>query len=175
MNHGGFVNEVVGGWQVSSIVTAQTGTPDNTTAWDSAGTAQNAVSNRLNCTGISPYLSNPTPNAYFNVAAFSNPVGGTYGTCGRNVLYAPSTVNWDASVFKNFRITEGQALQFRMEMFNAPNHPELAAPNLSFGTTTQTPTSSFNTIRSTSTINQSGSPAANGVMRQIQFALKYTF
>ena len=175
LNHGGFVNELVGGWQLTSIITAQTGPPDNTSGWDSAGDLQNPVGNRLNCTGIDPNLSNPTSSQWFNPAAFTNNIGGTYGTCGRNVLYAPSTFNWDASVFKNFRVTEGQTLQFRMEMFNAPNHPELGQPNLSYGTTNQIASSNFNRITSTSTINSSGSPSAGGVMRQIQFALKYTF
>lgn len=175
LNRGGLVNELVGGWQLTSIITAQTGPPDNTAGWDSAGTLQNPVSNRLNCTGVDPYLPNPTPSEYYNPAAFTNNIGGTYGTCGRNVLYSPSTFNWDASVFKNFKVTEQQFLQFRMEMFNAPNHPELGEPNLSFGTTNQTPSSSFNKITSTSTINSTGSPSAGGVMREIQFALKYTF
>ncbi|HEX4164866.1 MAG TPA: TonB-dependent receptor [Bryobacteraceae bacterium] len=175
LDRGGFLNELVGGWQITSIITAQTGPPDNTSGWDSAGTLQNPVSNRLNCTGVSPYLPNPTANEYYNPAAFANNIGGTYGTCGRNVLYSPSTFNWDASVFKNFKVTEKQFLQFRAELFNAPNHPELGQPNLSYGTTNQTASSSFNKITSTSTINSAGSPAANGVMRQIQFALKYTF
>ena len=37
-------------------------------------------------------------------------------------------VNFDFSAIKDFRITESQALQFRMEMFNAPNHVELGTP-----------------------------------------------
>jgi hypothetical protein len=42
-------------------------------------------------------------------------------------------VNIDFSTIKDFRITEGQALQFRMEMFNAPNHVEWGSPNASWG------------------------------------------
>jgi hypothetical protein len=42
-------------------------------------------------------------------------------------------VNIDFSTFKDFRVREGQALQFRMEMFNAPNHVELGTPNTGWG------------------------------------------
>ena len=57
--------------------------------------------------------------------AFRNTVAGEFGNCGRNVLIAPSQWNVDFSAMKDFRITEGHAIQFRMEMFNAPNHPGL--------------------------------------------------
>jgi hypothetical protein len=66
---------------------------------------------------------------------------------------------------KDFRITEKQALQFRMEMFNAPNHVELGTPGSSWGGSSNVaPPSNFGVITST---------RAN--MRQIQFALKYNF
>jgi len=65
-------------------------------------------------------------------------------------LRGPKQLNFDLSALKDFRITETQALQFRVEMFNAPNHVELGVPS-----------SSWN----------GSSGAAN--MRQIQFALKY--
>ena len=48
-------------------------------------------------------------------------------------------MNIDFSTFKDFRITEGHALQFRMEMFNAPNHVALGTPNTGWGTQNQTP------------------------------------
>ena len=59
------------------------------------------------------------------------------------------------------------ALQFRMEMFNAPNHVQLGSPNANWGNQNAAPAgpaSSFGQIRGTVT-----------TMRQIQFALKYNF
>ena len=112
-------------------------------------------------------LPNPTANAYLNPAAFTNPVAGTFGNCARNNLVAPRQVNVDFSAIKDFRITEKQALQFRMEMFNAPNHVEWGSPNANWGNQNAPPlppAASFGQIRST---------VAN--MRQIQFALKYNF
>ena len=164
LNHGGIVNQVVGGWQVSTITTLQSGLPIDTTSWDSAGTSFNPNSNRLNCVAPNQVLDNPTANAYLNPAAFSNTVAGQYGTCARNNLKGPHQVNIDFSTIKDFRIAERQALQFRMEMFNAPNHVEWGSPNASWGSSNVAAPTSFGQIRGT---------AAS--MRQIQFALKYNF
>ena len=109
-------------------------------------------------------LPNPTANAYLNPAAFSNTVAGQYGTCARNNLVGPKQVNFDFSTIKDFRIAERQALQFRMEMFNAPNHVEWGSPSASWGSSNVAAPASFGQIRGT---------AAS--MRQIQFALKYNF
>jgi hypothetical protein len=173
LNHGGVLDRIVGGWQVSSIFTMQNGAPIDTTSWDAAGTNFVPSSNRLNCTGAASYVrDNPNANAYLNVAAFTNAAPGTYGTCGRNNLRGPRQVNLDFSTIKDIRITEGQALQFRMEMFNAPNHVQWGSPNASWGNTNYknadgsfaAPAGSFGQIRSTLSS-----------MRQIQFALKYNF
>ena len=165
LNHGGIVNQVVGGWQVSTIATLQNGLPIDTASWDSAGTSFNPNSNRINCVAdVNQVLPNPTANNYLNPAAFTNTVAGQFGNCARNNLRGPRQVNIDFSTIKDFRIAERQALQFRLEMFNAPNHVELGSPSASWGSSNAAPPSSFGQIRGT---------AAN--MRQLQLALKYNF
>jgi len=64
---------------------------------------------------------------------------------------------------KDFRFNDRHALQFRMEMFNAPNHPAWGRPSAAWGSQGANPAASFGRIRSTSQL------------RQIQFALKYYF
>ena len=108
-------------------------------------------------------VSNPNQNLWFNPAAFANPLGGTFGNCGRDNLRGPKRVNFDASVIKDFRIREKQALQFRMEMFNAPNHVELGTPNTSWSGSGAAAPSNFGQITNAAT------------MRQIQMALKFNF
>ncbi len=168
LNHGGIVNQLVGGWQMSSILTMQSGPPLDTTSWDSAGTSFVPASTRLNCVaGVNQVLDHPTADHYLNPAAFANSIAGQFGNCGRNNLIGPRQVNLDFSTIKDFRVKEGQALQFRMEMFNAPNHVEWGSPNANWGNQNAAPAppaSSFGQIRTT---------AAR--MRQIQFALKYNF
>ena len=63
---------------------------------------------------------------------FTLPAPGTEGNVGRNVFRAPKFQNHDLAIFKNFRIKEGMKLQFRTEMFNFVNHPNLGLPDLSF-------------------------------------------
>ena len=166
-NQGGVVNQVIGGWQASTITTMQSGGTVNTSSWDSAGT--NFVSNatRLNCVaGVDPVLPNHGQNGWFNPAAFSNPVAGTFGNCSRNSLRGPWMGNQDVSIFKFFPITEKKNVEFRMEMFNAPNHVLLnVGGQLNWGNgSSPTPTTSFGKITGTS-----------AAMRQIQFALKLNF
>jgi hypothetical protein len=166
LNRGGIVNELIGGWQVSTITTAQSGSITETSSWDSAGVVFSPNGERLNClAGVNPVLPNPNQNAWYNPAAFSNPVAGTFGNCGRDNLRGPRQVNIDFSTIKDFRITERQALQFRVEMFNVPNHVELGTPNSSWGGSSNVaPPSNFGVITST-----------RASMRQIQLALKYNF
>jgi hypothetical protein len=164
LNRGGVVDQIVGGWQFSTITTVQDGTSITTRSWDSAGQAIVPDGNRLNCVaGISQVASAPNPDLYFVPAAFSNTTAGQFGNCGRNNLVAPSQWNVDFSTMKDFRISEKHALQFRMEMFNAPNHPAWGRPSANWGSQNATPSTAFGRIRTTQQL------------RQIQFALKYYF
>jgi hypothetical protein len=166
LNRGGIVNHVVGNWQVSTISTIQSGAVTETSTYDSAGVVFSPNGARLNCVaGASQVQPNPGQNGWYNPAAFSNPIPGTFGNCARDNLRGPRQVNIDFSTIKDFRITERNALQFRMEMFNAPNHVELGTPSASWGgSSSVTPPSNFGYITST-----------RASMRQIQFALKYNF
>ncbi|MEO7142441.1 MAG: carboxypeptidase-like regulatory domain-containing protein [Bryobacteraceae bacterium] len=166
-NTGGLMNEILGGWQVGSIVTWESGLPLNTQAGvDEPGTGGYGEI-RLNSTGISPNLAGgqATTGRWFNPAAFALPAPGTFGNFMRNELEGPSLFNWDSSAIKNFRIREGQNLQFRWEMFNAGNHANWAEPNPNWSSTNPAkPGAAFLTISGTQT-----------AMREMQFALKYTF
>ena len=171
LNHGGIVNEVVGGWQLTAITTIQSGLSLEASSWDSGETNFSPPSSRLNCTGLDPNLPSGSRSIFgwYNAAAFSNPYAGTLGNCGRDNLQDPHTVNIDFSAIKNFRINDRQNVQFRAEMFNAPNHVELGAPNVSWNGSNAggaAPPSNFGWITSL---------LSNSTMRQIQFALKYSF
>jgi hypothetical protein len=124
---------------------------------------------------VNPYVANPNPNSYLNMADFSNAVAtplsySSFGNCGRNNLMGPRTTNLDFSLLKDFRVTERQRLQVRMEMFNAANHPEFSPPSATWGTQSGTPAASFGLIRSSGT-----ALGTVTTMREIQFAMKYIF
>jgi len=78
---------------------------------------------------------------------------------GRNTGTGPGLNNWDLSAFKNFKPTERPImLQFRVELFNALNHPNFGLPGRTFNTAT------FGVISTTTTSNQ-----------DVQFTLKLIF
>ncbi|MEO8734921.1 MAG: TonB-dependent receptor [Edaphobacter sp.] len=164
---GGILNEVIGGWQLGSIVTWQSGFALNTAAGvDEAGTGGYGEI-RLNLTGISPNLPSGkrTVKNWYNRAAFALPAPGTFGTMRRNSLIGPSFINWDSSAIKNFHIYEQQNLQFRFEVFNTANHPNWSTPNANWSSSNPAaPGAAFTQITTTA-----------HAMRQMQFALKYNF
>ena len=167
LNRGGVLNQIVGGWQLSTITTLQSGSPVDTSSWDSGGT--NFISNatRLNCVaGVDPVLPGNNSNGWFNPAAFTNTVAGSFGNCSRNSLRGPWLGNEDVSIVKYFPIREKQTLEFRAEMFNAPNHVELTENGQLSWANGSSPKPSTTFGRITATQNP---------MRQIQFALKFSF
>jgi hypothetical protein len=63
---------------------------------------------------------------------FCNPQPGTVGNLPRNAFNGPAFFNWDLGILKSFPITESKYLEFRVEMFNAPNHPTFAVGDPNF-------------------------------------------
>ena len=51
------------------------------------------------------------------------PVLREYGNAANAVVRGPGSVNFDFSLFKEFRVTERYKLQFRSEYFNLTNTP----------------------------------------------------
>ena len=58
---------------------------------------------------------------------FTRPAQDTFGS--RNSLYGPRFFNTDLAIAKNFNITERANAQFRAEIFNLFNHPQLGNPS----------------------------------------------
>ncbi len=154
----GFVNALIGGWQVGSIFTMQSGYPLNIfQGGDPSNTGH--TFDRPDATGVDPFEGwNSNIDAWWNPAAFSRTPDGRHGTMGRNALTTPGQFSWDFSTLKDFRFSEKHRLQFRFEAFNLPNHPVWGNPDASITNGT------FGQIRSTRTN-----------MRNLQLALKYYF
>ena len=60
---------------------------------------------------------------YFNPNCFTTPAFGQLGTIVWPYIHMPAYFDSDLGVFKNFRITERQSLQFRLTATNFLNHP----------------------------------------------------
>ncbi len=136
------VDAVIGGWEVSPIVSFRTGFPLPVYgASDQSGTFSRG--SRADCNSIPTITSDmPIQGAggiqwFTNNGNFTTPAVGTFGNCAPQLgsLRSPHYADIDLSLHKNFQISERFRLQFRTDFINAFNHVQLDAPNMSLGTT----------------------------------------
>jgi hypothetical protein len=114
-------------WQLAGTTIAYTGPPF---------TPRVANFNFLNGEASRPdrvakgTVDEPTVDRWFDRAAFPVvPVGAfRFGSSGRNILDGPGTFNVNASLSRRFKFSEQGAVQFRLESFNLPNHPNFNLP-----------------------------------------------
>jgi hypothetical protein len=154
--------KVVGGWQVSGILTLLTGTPfyisANGGALNTPGETQTA--NQVAPVEILHAIG--AGNPWFSTASFTQPVGaGVFGTSGRNILSGPGMFRLDFSMFKVFQFSERFKMEFRAEANDLSNTP--AFGNANFGAIT-------GTVGSGSGVNGVGQFG-----RSIQFGAKLMF
>jgi hypothetical protein len=91
-----------------------------------------------------------------------------FGSSGRNNIRGPGFFNLDASIYRNFNITEKVTFQLRMEVNGLTNTPHLNNP----GTNYADP-ANFGVI--TSTLNLAGRGTGTGGERQFWFGGKLIF
>jgi hypothetical protein len=160
-----WIERVVGNWQVSAIETLQSGlpfTPQLSYNPSNDGDTRNPVRPSLNPNFTGSVIVGG-PNRYFNPSAFIQPLPGTYGNVGRNILAGPSLAETDISAAKKFLLSERLGLQFRAEIFNLFNHTNLNTPNpVVYAAATGGPSPTAGIITSTATSS-----------RQVQFGLKF--
>lgn len=149
-----------GGWNISAVTMMQGGFPQ-VIGLTSGNLLEGSQRPNLIGDPSMPGSVRDRLDNYFNVAAFSRPAADTYGSAPRTLSYrTPGFRNADLTLGKRFHIREKDAVEFRMEAFNAFNGVAFAAPNASFGGTT---------------FGQINSYASGFNARQIQLALRYDF
>ena len=123
----------LGGWQVNTNTTIQSGLPFNVTYRD-AGQDRDTGPNRPDLIGDPD--GPQTRDEWFNAApigdpnsAFGRPARGTFGNLERNALRGPGYWRVDASAFKHFPFGEGRNVELRVEVVNLFNHVNLGNPN----------------------------------------------
>jgi hypothetical protein len=176
----------VEGWQVNAILNYFDGLPFSVASANGVGDGLTPRAEILPGFGngsLSP--GKRTLQEWFNTSAFvsiplTGPLAnGQWGDSGRNILQGPGTKNIDFSVFKNFKIAESKALQFRAEFFNLFNTPQFNNPSATAPTPAATSTTLVPNITAGSaygTIASAGSPTTfQRISREIQLAAKFTF
>lgn len=119
------LHDTLGGWQVSGIITAETGLPLYMTLGGNQGS--NGLANGTNRPDVNGAVSYPhSLTQWFNPAAFSEPTPGAWGNLGKDSVYGPGRDNWNIALFKNFTFSEsrGSRLEIRVESFNTFNHTQ---------------------------------------------------
>jgi hypothetical protein len=129
---------VLGGWRISGIFTAYSGTPVDFTA--SAATLR-APGNtqRPNLNGGDPeILDGIGPGQkYFDTSVFSAPEQNTWGNMTRgSSIDGPGFWNLDASLVKQLSFGQRVTVELRADAFNLTNTPHFNNPNGSFGQAT---------------------------------------
>jgi hypothetical protein len=140
--HGGNFLEhgVLGGWELSGVTTAESGSPINVTySPDTLGLGGGTV-NRPNVAG-NPRKAAKTVDQWFNTGAFSAPVapwnGGMnqgFGTGRKDNVVGPGLFNWNLAMFKSipFSGKENPHLELRVESFNTFNHTQFNGVDTGF-------------------------------------------
>ena len=104
-----------------------------------------------------------SPEQWIDRSAFARQPPGTFGSAGRNIVFADGTQNLDVALIKRADFGQGETangIELRAEFFNLPNHPQFGTPDLDLSSPT------FGRIFST---------AQGTTERQIQLGLKFVF
>ncbi|HEX6880149.1 MAG TPA: adenylyl cyclase, partial [Terriglobales bacterium] len=155
--------KTLGGWQVSGIISANSGLPLTvTTSADPAGLG---LRNPSSAAGARPDLIGDPNDAshirtqWFNTAAFAQVPAGEYraGNSPRGVVRGPGYQRWDLSVAKIFGIREDMNIQLRGDFINAWNH------------------TNWDTVSTATTASTFGQVTAARDPRTVQIGLKFNF
>jgi hypothetical protein len=155
---------VIGGWKVTGVFTFMTG--DHPRFYDTMIVNGN------------PCISNPTPGQWFNTGAFSEEPVNTYVLRSNPLQYGcltgPKFADLDATLSKDFKITEKIKTELKMNAYNATNRLNRGDPvtdiyNSSFGKALYqgSPGGTFGV--------QGGTYGPGNSGRQLEFGLKVIF
>jgi hypothetical protein len=143
---------MLGGWKYSGITAIQSGLSLS----PGLSVANQGLASRPDASGAT--LSYPkTPAEWFDSTAFSAPAYGFFGNAANGSITGPGLVTFDMALYKDFRVTEHQTIQFRAELFNIFNH------------------TNFNSIQTTYGASNFGQATGALDPRIVEFALRYQF
>jgi len=135
-NRDGVANTILGNWELTSIITFQSGFPITPSAgFDIANVGTGAFRPDRICNGALP-TGERTPDHWIDTKCFTNDTlyallaAGTprFGNSGRSVIDGPGFQNWDFGLLKDFQLVERLKMQFRAEFFNAFNQAHFQDP-----------------------------------------------
>ena len=175
----GVGSKILGGWEVSTLLTLMTGLPLNITGGSTLNApgntqAPDVTGNFVILHGVGGAPAGSVGHSWFDVTPsnfvngvpqcrgpFCQSVVGVLGNAPRRAFSGPGLFNLDASVFRRIPIKERMSLEFRADALSVTNTPQFDKPNQGFSTNTS---STFGYV--TNTI---------GGNRSVQLGAKLTF
>jgi hypothetical protein len=129
---------ILGNWQTSGILTFQTGNPISITAACSfpGVSGLGCYADRLKNGNLPSGSQNM--NQWFDTTAYASPAAYSFGSGSRTEpnLRNPGAISFDSVMSRWQPIRERMRLQFRAELYNLLNHPNLGAPSASITSST---------------------------------------
>jgi hypothetical protein len=177
---------LVGGWQIAGTTTWGSGLPW-TPSFNGCGLDEDVGVCRPNkgtgsfATGAGsfnpithevPFFTPVAPIGPGTGGPFTDPGVGNLGNIGFDSFHGPRVFYADATLMKNFSITERVKAQFRMDAFNVFNHPVLGFTANQTGSGACIDCSGNGQITD---IEHDASPGSATGMRQLEFALRFNF
>ena len=147
----GLLRRTLGEWQLSGLVSAQTGRPFLVVSGNNNSGTQ-IGQDRANLVG-NPYGSGACAKittscvSWLNPASFQQNPSGTFGNIGKGSFRLPGSYAWDMGLFKNFSLTERWKLQFRAEFFNVFNRANFTTDSTSLTNFQKVTASSFGAVQ----------------------------
>jgi hypothetical protein len=145
LNRGGVANAVLGGWQISTMGTLQSGSPISVQILNGG---RDLLDDALGFVGLRPHLLRDANAAnqgepaagirgiqWLDPGAFALPARYTHGSVARTLpgVLSPGFVNFDMMLAKNFEFGERFRAQFRWETFDTFNTPIWGSPPRDLG------------------------------------------
>jgi hypothetical protein len=137
MNRGGWMDRILGGWNLSGVQTFQSGSPATFTV---AGSPNRYLPGVVRPNQIIPDASvddwtlgdrfnNNLKNTFWNLNAFQYPAAFTPGTLGRNTAEGPGVIWTQGSLAKTVKMTERLNLDLRFDINNVFKRPNFVNPS----------------------------------------------
>jgi hypothetical protein len=162
----GVAGKIVGGWQVSGILSARTGTPLTFTGSNSLNLGRDGTATLDQIAPVKVLGGINTGNPWFDTASFAKSATNVQGSTGRNIWSGPNLYALNAGLSRWINVREGMRLQLRLETLNSTNTAQFSNPNTGFG-------SNFGFV--TGTLSSGTGVNGTGGGRVVQLGAKVTF